>query len=153
MSHPSLDSRAERRPERHLPDQAQFRAIRAETLEWNAYPAYPPEVRLAVLVGDLGKPAPYVIRVRVPAGVKMMPHKHPEDRVYTVMSGVFYIGLGETFDESALTAYAPGSVIVLPGGQPHFHWAESGDYVSQITAIGPLGLDYLDPSDDPRRCR
>jgi len=26
---------------------------------------------------------PYVIRVRLPAGVRMMPHKHPEDRIYT----------------------------------------------------------------------
>jgi hypothetical protein len=33
---------------------------------------------------------------------------------------------------------------------PHFHWARSGEYVSQVTAIGPLGLDYLDPKDDPR---
>jgi hypothetical protein len=34
----------------------------------------------------------------------MMPHKHPEDRIYTVMSGVFYIGLGEQIDESRITA-------------------------------------------------
>jgi len=27
-----------------------------------------------------------------------MPHRHPEDRIYTVMSGVFYIGRGERFD-------------------------------------------------------
>jgi quercetin dioxygenase-like cupin family protein len=91
-----------------------------------------------------------VIRVKVPGGVKMMPHKHPEDRIYTVMSGVFYIGLGETFDDSKLAAYAPGSVVVLPGGQPHFHWARSGEYISQVTAIGPLGLNYLDAADDPR---
>ena len=75
---------------------------------------------------------------------------HPEDRIYTVISGVFYIGLGEVFDETRLTAYAPGSVIVLQGGQAHFHWARSGEYVTQVTAIGPLGLAYLDPADDPR---
>jgi quercetin dioxygenase-like cupin family protein len=34
-----------------------------------------------------------------------MPHRHPEDRIYTVLSGAFYIGLGEEFDESRLTAY------------------------------------------------
>jgi len=32
---------------------------------------------------------PYVTRVKVPSGVKLMPHKHPEDRVYTVISGAF----------------------------------------------------------------
>jgi quercetin dioxygenase-like cupin family protein len=53
-----------------------------------------------VVVGQPAEPGPYVIRVKVPAGVKLMPHKHPEDRIYTVMSGVFYIGLGERFDGS-----------------------------------------------------
>ena len=32
----------------------------------------------------------------------------------------------------------------------HFHWAKSGEYITQVTAIGPLGLEYLDPKDDPR---
>jgi hypothetical protein len=43
-----------------------------------------------------------------------------------------------------------GLVIVLPGGTPHFHWARSGEYLSQVSAIGPLGLEYLDSRDDPR---
>jgi hypothetical protein len=79
-----------------------------------------------------------------------MPHRHHEDRVYTIVSGVFYIGLGEQFDEDQLTAYAPGAVIVLASGTPHFHWAKSGEYVTQVTTIGPISLDYLDPQDDPR---
>jgi quercetin dioxygenase-like cupin family protein len=132
------------------PDEDRFHAIRGEDVVWRPNPAYPPEVRLAILVGDPTQPGPYLIRVKLPTGVKMMPHKHPEDRIYTVMSGVFYIGLGDAFDESKLTAYAPGSVIVLPGDQPHFHWAKSGEYITQVTAMGPLGLGYIDPDDDPR---
>jgi quercetin dioxygenase-like cupin family protein len=80
----------------------------------------PPSVRLAILVGEPAKPSPYVIRVKVPHGVKLMPHRHPEDRVYTVISGVFYIGLGDQFDGEKVNAYPPGSVIVLPGGASHF---------------------------------
>ena len=79
-----------------------------------------------------------------------MPHKHPEDRIYTVISGVFYIGPGEGFDETKLTTHAPSSVLVLPGGQRHFHWAKSGDYITQVNAIGPLGLAYIDPANDLR---
>ena len=134
----------------HQPDEAQFHAIRPEEIHWKPFPAFPPAARLAILVGDPTKSGPYVIRVKIPADTKMMPHKHPEDRIYTVMSGVFYIGLGDVFDESRLNAYAPGSVVVLPGGQTHFHWAKSGEYVTQVSAIGPLGLDYVDPADDPR---
>ena len=134
----------------HQPDQGVFRSVLPEAIDWKPFPAFPPSARLAVVVGQPAEPGPYVIRVKVPAGVKIMPHRHPEDRVYTVMSGVFYIGRGERFDEAELQAYPPGSVVVLPGGTPHFHWAKSGEYVTQVTAIGPLGLEYLNQADDPR---
>jgi hypothetical protein len=51
---------------------------------------------------------------------------------------------------SVLQAYPPGSVIVLPGDTAHFHWAKSGEYITQVTAIGPISLEYVDPEDDPR---
>ena len=31
-----------------------------------------------------------------------------------------------------MKAYPPGSVIVLPGETWHFHWAKSGEYVTQV---------------------
>jgi quercetin dioxygenase-like cupin family protein len=135
----------------HMPGEAEFRVILPEDIEWKAFPAFPPQVRLAVLVGDPTSAAPYVIRVKAPSGTKLMPHKHPEDRIYTVMSGVFYIGLGEQFDGDKVKAYPPGSVIVLPGDTAHFHWAKSGEYITQVTAIGPLGLEYFNAKDDPRK--
>ena len=30
---------------------------------------------------------------------------------------------------------------MLPGGTPHFHWVKSGTYVTQVSAVGPLGLE------------
>lgn len=102
----------------HQPDQGVFRSVLPEEIDWKPFPAFPPAARLAVVVGEPSKPGPYTIRVKVPDGVKLMPHRHPEDRVYTVT--------------------------------PHFHWAKSGEYVSQVTAIGPLDLEYLDSDDDPR---
>jgi len=71
-----------------------------------------------------------------------------KDRVYTVISGVFYIGLGDQFDGDKVKAFPPGSVVVLPGNTSHLHWAKSGEYVTQVTAIGPLGLEYMDPGDE-----
>ena len=134
----------------HQPGQATFRAILAENIEWKPFAAFPPEVRLAVLVGQPSESGPYVIRVKVPHGVKLMPHRHPEDRIYTVISGVFHIGLGDQFDEGKLEAYPPGALVILPGNTSHFHWAKSGEYVTQVTAIGPLGLEYVDSKNDPR---
>ena len=143
----------DQRARSHQPGQAAFQPITSEEIDWKAFPAFPPDVRLAVVVGEPANPGPYTIRVKVPHGVKLMPHRHPEDRVYTVISGVFYIGLGDRFDSEKLQAYAPGSVIVLPGGTSHFHWAKSGEYITQVTAIGPLGLEYVDSADDPRTNR
>lgn len=134
----------------HQPGQATFRAILADNMEWKPFPAFPRGARLAVLVGDPAEPGPYMIRVKVPDGVKLMPHRHPEDRIYTVIAGVFYIGLGDQFDADKLKAYLPGAVIVLPGNTSHFHWAKSGEYITQVSAIGPLGLEYIDSKDDPR---
>ncbi len=134
----------------HQPGEADFREVMPEEIDWQPFPSFPPRARLAVVVGDPSGPGPYVVRVKVPSGVMLMPHRHHEDRVYTVMSGVFYIGLGEKFDAAGLTAYPPGSVIVLPGGTAHFHWAKSGEYVTQVTALGPISLDYVNPDDDPR---
>ena len=129
---------------------SEYRSILPEDIVWKPFAAFPPEARLAVIAGRPNEPGSYAIRVKLPGGIKLMPHRHPEDRLYTVISGVFYIGLGEMFDPEKLIAYPSGSVVVLPGGTWHFHWARSGEYVTQVTATGPLGLEYRNSSDDPR---
>ena len=144
-------TRATVRP--HQPGQATFGAILPEEIDWKSFAAFPASARLAVVVGQPLQSGPYTIRVKIPHGVKVMPHKHPEDRVYTVISGIFYIGVGDQFDPEKLVAYPPGAVIILPGNTSHFHWAKSGDYITQVTAIGPLGMEYINPNDDPRNGR
>jgi hypothetical protein len=134
----------------HQPGEYAFKSVLPDDVNWKPFSSFPPSVRLAVILGQPSETGPYTIRVRVPNGIKLMPHKHPEDRVYTVISGVFYIGLGDQFDPDALRAYPPGSVIVLPGDTSHFHWARSGEYVTQVTAMGPLGLEYINAKDDLR---
>ena len=102
----------------HQPGQEVFKAILSEDIDWKPFPAFPPSIRLGVVVGQPSEPGPYTMRVKVPHGEKLMPHKHPEDRVYTVISGTFYIGLGDEFDASKLEAYRPGAVLILPGNTP-----------------------------------
>jgi quercetin dioxygenase-like cupin family protein len=134
----------------HQPGEDRYFAILPEQIDWKPFPAFPPGVQLAVVVGHPTEPGPYVIRVRAPLGAKLLPHKHPEDRVYTVISGIFYIGFGDKFDGDALTAYPPGTVLVLPGDTWHFHWAKSSEYITQVYGLGPLGLEYANIADDPR---
>jgi hypothetical protein len=54
----------------HLPGEAVFRSILPEDIDWKPFAAFPPSVRLAVLVGQPSERGPYVIRVKAPAGVK-----------------------------------------------------------------------------------
>ena len=60
-------------------------SLHNEDVEWRSFPAFPKEVKLAVIAGDPSKPAPYVVRVKVPNGIRLMPHTHPEDRIYTCL--------------------------------------------------------------------
>ena len=128
----------------------QLKTILPENVEWKPFAAFPPSVRLAVIAGQPSEAEPFMIRVKVPGGVKLMPHRHSEDRIYTVIAGVFYIGVGDEFDAEKLQAYPPGAVIFLPSNTSHFHWAKSGEYIAQVTAIGPLGFEYVNSKDDPR---
>ena len=134
----------------HQPGQATFRAILPEEIDWKPFPAFPPSARLAVVVGQPLQKGPYTIRVKVPRGVKLMPHTHPKT------------GSTQSFPASSISIWVmssmprsckpirPGSVVILPGNTSHFHWAKSGDYITQVTAIGPLGLEYVNAKDDPR---
>jgi len=74
----------------HQPGQAVFRSILPEDIDWQPFPAFPPAVRLPVVVGHPSEPGPYVIRVRAPGGAKLMPHRHPEDRIYTVPGTAYF---------------------------------------------------------------
>ena len=62
----------------HQPGQAVFRSILLEDIDRKPFPAFPPSARLAVLVGEPSQAGPYLIRVEVPLGVKLMPHRHPK---------------------------------------------------------------------------
>ena len=82
-----------------------------------------------------------------------MPHKHPEDRLYTVISGIFYVGVGDQFDTERFACLSTRRSDHSSRNTPHFHWAKSGEYITQVTAIGPLGLEYVNREDDPRNGR
>ena len=58
----------------HQPDQGVFRSVLPEDIDWEPFPSFPPSARLAVVVGHPSEPGPYVVRVKLPSGVKLMPH-------------------------------------------------------------------------------
>src|SRR5689334_4551578 len=57
-----------------------------------------PGGEIAVIAGAPADSGTYAFRVRLPRMFRVMPHSHPDDRLYTVLSGVWTIGIGSTFD-------------------------------------------------------
>jgi quercetin dioxygenase-like cupin family protein len=76
-------------------------AVTAESLKWGpAPPVLPKGVEIAVLAGDPGKKGPFVVRLKIPAGLKVPAHRHPTAEGVTVISGDFRFGMGDKLDES-----------------------------------------------------
>ena len=100
----------------------------------------------AVIVGDSTKTGMYAVLLKMRSGHRVEPHSHPDNRVATILSGTFYVGYGEKFDESKLKALPAGSVYTEPANQPHFAWAKDGEVIIQGVGIGPSGTTPVRPS-------
>jgi hypothetical protein len=119
-------------------------------LEWvDGPPSLPKGAKMAVLEGDLGKPGPFTIRLQVPAKYKVPPHWHPGIEHVTVISGEFMMGSGEKWDDAALKKMPAGAFSVMPVKYAHFAMAKKKSVV-QLHGIGPWGITYFNPADDPR---
>ena len=98
-------------------------------------------VETAVLYGDPSKPGLYVVRFKMPAGARVMPHIHPgEARTMTVLSGTLYFGFGTEFDETKLKPYPAGTFFTELPTTPHFVAAKDGEVIFQASGIGPSGM-------------
>lgn len=99
-------------------------------------------IKTRVLKGDPNSAGLYTIQLSVPANTRIEAHDHPDDRVATVVSGTWYIGFGEKFDETKLKALSPGSFYTEPPGKMHFARTGKQPVVIVITGIGPTGTKY-----------
>ncbi|MXV94621.1 MAG: hypothetical protein F4Y07_11505 [Gemmatimonadetes bacterium] len=88
--------------------------------------------------------APFVFRLEVQPGFELAPHTHPITEHMTVLSGNFFVGIGETFDREAATAYGPGSYLAIAAGVPAYMWVEE-ETVVQVHGVGPLTTDFITP--------
>jgi pimeloyl-ACP methyl ester carboxylesterase len=69
-------------------------------------------------------------------------HEHPDDRAATVISGTWYFGYGDRFEENGLKPLPPGSFYTEAPNAPHFARTGSTPVVLQITGFGPTGTRY-----------
>jgi len=125
--------------------------IAADDITWKENPAFPKAVRIATLVGDPTKAGDAVVmRIKFPANFQMAPHTHPYAEVVTVISGNIGTSHGERFEKKG-ELMKPGSLWVYPAKHPHFAWTGNEEAVLQVQFVGPGGIDYVNPADDPRK--
>jgi quercetin dioxygenase-like cupin family protein len=126
-------------------------AMRSDQLQWMpAPPVLPKGVQLAVLSGDLGKPGPFTIRLKGPAGYKIPAHSHPTAERVTVISGEFGFGMGDKLDEAKAESLGSGGFVDLPPNMNHYAFM-GAETVVQIDSEGPFAIKYVNPAEDPSR--
>ena len=107
-----------------------------DQLVWRPYPSGGVQ---AFLLGDPARPGTYVVRLRLPAGLFLAPHSHPDARIVQVLSGTMYYSFGASGDTSRMRAFPAGSLWTEPAGAVHYGWAKDGEVVLQVVGTGPTG--------------
>lgn len=119
-------------------------------IKWVDAPAsLPPGAKVAVIEGDPKARGLFTMRVKLPANYTIKPHWHPADEHVTVIEGSFYMGLGEKFDEKAAKEIPTGGFAVMLTGTRHYAFSKK-ECIIQLHGMGPWGIIYVNPADDPR---
>lgn len=119
-------------------------------LTWTDVPSLPPGAKMAVIEGPMNEAVPFTVRIKVPANYKIPPHWHPVIERVTVISGTFYMGLGDKLDPAKSTSLEAGSMMILQPKTHHFAWTKEETTI-QLHGTGPWGINYVNPADDPRK--
>jgi quercetin dioxygenase-like cupin family protein len=122
-----------------------------DTLKWApGPPGYPKGAEFAIITGSPGQEGPFVLRLKAPAGYKVPPHTHPADENATVLSGSVNFGTGEKVDAAKETAVKPGGYFKASKGMAHYA-SFTEPTIIQVHGVGPTGISYINPADDPRK--
>jgi quercetin dioxygenase-like cupin family protein len=119
-------------------------------LKWDAVPSLPQGAQIAVMEGPMNQAVPFTVRLKFPANYRIPPHHHPAVERVTVLSGTFHMGVGERFDEQSTHALPVGGMMIMQPKTPHFAWTKEETTV-QLHGMGPWGVTYVNPTDDPRK--
>jgi quercetin dioxygenase-like cupin family protein len=117
--------------------------IQITTVTWRDAPTTLPKgSQIAVLEGDPKQPGIFTMRIKVPAGTRIMPHTHPQPERVTVIWGEARVGFGDVYDAKKTKRFPGGSFYVNPAGIHHYLYFPRTT-VLQVTGEGPWELHYL----------
>ncbi len=117
-------------------------AVKPDEIAWQEIRRSPSLLR-ATIHGAQEKAGAFTFRVRAAAGHRLLPHTHPDERAITVLEGVYWSAVGDTWEESKLVAYPAGSFYVVPAGVPHYSAVLDGETTFQESGTGPSRNDMI----------
>jgi quercetin dioxygenase-like cupin family protein len=98
----------------------------------------------ALIMGAPDKPGPYILLLKQPPNARTEPHTHPDARVVTVLTGKYWVGYGEKFDESTMHMGTTGTVFTEPARTAHYGRAKEEGAILQFYGIGPTEVNFLE---------
>ena len=132
-------------------DAMKVTSVTPDELTWKDNPNIPKGGQIAILVGDPTKAGEVVVqRVKLPANYQVPPHTHPYAETVTVISGRVGFGMGEKLEKKGELAKV-GGFFANPAKHAHYVWTGDEPAIVQVQFVGPGGIDYINPADDPRK--
>jgi anti-sigma factor ChrR (cupin superfamily) len=119
-------------------------------LKWTDVPSLPAGAKIAVIEGPLNEATPFTFRLKFPPNYQIPAHWHPAIEHVTIISGTFNMGAGDKLDKSMTKALSAGAVAIMQPKTNHFAWTDH-ETIVQVHGVGPWGITYVNPSDDPRK--
>ncbi len=119
-----------------------FVEVTAAAIEWADLDVagFAPGMKIAALAGNSSEAdQPYTLRILMPDGYAFPAHWHPRAENLSVLTGTFYLAIGEEEDQSKVNKYEVGDYLYIPAKLAHYGRAE-GETVVQLHGIGPFKI-------------
>ncbi len=97
-----------------------------------------------VLHGDPQSEGLYIQRNKFPPGTFSAPHHHDQDRFVTVISGVWFTGIGPSGDRDDTVPLSAGSYMMHPAGGVHYDGAIDVEVIVEIRGMGPVRTIFVE---------
>lgn len=103
-----------------------------------------------LLYGNPGKPENYVFRFKLPNHFEIQPFSLNTLCFLTVIEGEILIGEGEKFIRNSMRILPTGGFCSIPENYP-VYFASATETILQFHGTGPIDIQYVRFSDDPRK--
>ena len=122
-------------------------------VKWVDAPMFPKGAQISVLEGTppFAEQKTFAVLAKFPKGYVLPPHVHPGIERVTVISGEFNLGHGEKVDKKVAKKITAGGIFMIPPGHAHFAFMGGKDTTVMLAGVGPWGIHYIDPKNDPRQ--